>query len=97
MRIIALGTLRDFWVKHPDALESLNAWYAIVSRVRWVSPADVKAAYRNASFLGGNRVVFNFKGNDYRLVVAMHYNRQIAYIRFIGTHHQYDRINANTV
>ena len=97
MRIIALGTLRDFWVKHPDALESLNAWYTIVSRVRWASPADVKAAYRNASFLGGNRVVFNIKGNDYRLVVAMHYNRQIAYIRFIGTHHQYDRINANTV
>ena len=97
MRIIALSTLRDFWVKHPDALESLNAWYAIVSRVRWASPADVKAAYRNASFLGGNRVIFIIKGNDYRLVVAMHYNRQIAYIRFIGTHHQYDRINANTV
>lgn len=97
MRIIALSTLRDFWVKHPDALEPLNAWYAIVSRVRWASPADVKAAYRNASFLGCNRVVFNIKGNDYRLVVAMHYNRQIAYIRFIGTHHQYDRINANTV
>ena len=97
MRIIALSTLRDFWVKHPDALEPLNAWCAIVSRVRWVSPADVKEAYRNASFLGGNRVVFNIKGNDYRLVVAMHYNRQIAYVRFIGTHRQYDLINANTV
>lgn len=97
MRIIALGTLRDFWAKHPDALESLSAWYAIVSRVRWVSPADIKAAYRNASFLGGNRVVFNIKGNDHRLVVAMHYNRQIAYIRFVGTHRQYDRIDANTV
>lgn len=97
MRIIALGTLRDFWIKHPDALEPLSAWYAIVSRVRWASPADVKAAYRHASFLAANRVVFNIKGNDYRLVVAMHYNRQIAYIRFIGTHRQYDQIDASKV
>ncbi len=97
MRIIALGTLRDFWNKHPGALEPLSAWYAVASRVGWDSPADVKAAYRNASFVAGNRVVFNIKGNDYRLVVAMHYNRQIAYIRFVGTHRQYDQINAATV
>ena len=97
MRVIALSALRDFWLKHPDALEPLSAWYAIVSRVRWASPSEVKTAYRNASFLAGNRVVFNIKGNDYRLVVAMHYNRQIAYIRFVGTHRQYDRINAATV
>ena len=97
MRIIALGTLRDFWVKDPDALEPLAAWHAIASRVRWTSPADIKAAYRNASFIAGNRVVFNIKGNDYRLVVAMHYNRQIAYIRFVGTHRLYDQIDATTV
>ncbi len=97
MRIIALGTLRDFWNKHPDALEPLSAWYALASRVRWDSPAEVKAAYRHASFIAGNRVVFNIKGNDYRLVAAMHCNRQIAYIRFVGTHRQYDQIDANTV
>jgi mRNA interferase HigB len=97
MRIIALGALRDFWAKHPGALEPLSAWYAIVSRVRWTSPADVKAAYRSASFLAGNRVVFNIKGNDYRLVVVMHYNRQIAYVRFVGTHRQYDQIDASNV
>ncbi|MHB1199836.1 MAG: type II toxin-antitoxin system HigB family toxin [Polaromonas sp.] len=97
MRIIALGTLREFWVKHPDALEPLSAWYAIVSRVHWTSPAEVKAAYRNASFLAGNSVVFNIQGNDYRLVVAMHYNRQIAYVRFVGTHRQYDQIDASNV
>lgn len=97
MRIIALGTLRDFWVKHPDALEPLSAWFAIASHVSWTSPAEVKAAYRNASFVAGNRVVFNIKGNDYRLVVAMHYNRQIAYIRFVGTHRQYDQIDASKV
>ena len=97
MRIIALGTLREFWIKHPDALEPLSAWYAIVSRVRWESPVDVKAAYRHASFLAENRVVFNIKGNDYRLVVAMHYNRQIVYVRFIGTHRQYDQLEVSKV
>lgn len=97
MRIIALGTLREFWIKHPDAQEPLGAWYAIVSRVHWTSPAEVKSAYRSASFVAGNRVVFNIKGNDYRLVVAMHYNRQIAYIRFVGTHRQYDQIDASNV
>jgi mRNA interferase HigB len=97
MRIIALGALRDFWTRHPDALEPLSAWYAIASRVRWSSPADVKAAYRNASFVAGNRVVFNIKGNHYRLVVAMRYDRQIGYVRFVGTHSQYDRIDATTV
>ena len=97
MRIIALGALRDFWTRHPDALEPLSAWYAIASRVRWSSPDDVKAAYRNASFVAGNRVVFNIKGNHYRLVVAMRYDRQIGYVRFVGTHSQYDRIDATTV
>ena len=94
MRIIALGTLRDFWVKHPDALEPLAAWHAIASRVRWASPADIKAAYRNASFIAGNRVVLNIKGNDYRLVVAVHYNRRMTFIRFAGTHSEYDKIDA---
>jgi mRNA interferase HigB len=97
MRIIALGTLRDFWARHPDAEEPLAAWHAVASRARWATPAEVKAAYRNASFLTGNRVVFNIKGNDYRMVVAVHYNRQIAYIRFVGSHQQYDRIDATTV
>ena len=97
MRIIALGTLKDFWLKHADATESLSAWYAVASRCNWSSPSDVKSAYRNASFVAGNRVVFNIKGNDYRLVVAMHYNRRIAYVRFIGTHRQYDQIDATLV
>ena len=95
--INAIGPLRGFWQKRPDAKESLIAGYAIASRSNWSSPADVKQAYRNASFIAGNRVVFNIKGNDYRLVVAMHYNRQIAYIRFVGTHRQYDQIDATLV
>ena len=97
MRVIALRALRDFWEKHPQAEVPLRAWYAIASRADWRSPADVKAAYRAASFLGGNRVVFNIKGNEFRLVVAVHYNRGLVFVRFVGTHQQYDRINAEDI
>ena len=97
MRIIALKALREFWGKHASAEVPLRAWYAIASRAQWRSPADVKAAYRAASFVGGNRVVFNIKGNEFRLVVAVHYNRGLIYVRFVGTHQQYDRINAESV
>lgn len=69
----------------------------MASRADWCNPADVKAAYRTASFLARNRVVFNIKGNDFRLVVAVHYNRGLMFIRFIGTHREYDRINAEEI
>ena len=97
MRIIALRALREFWKKRPDAEVPLRAWYALASRAGWRSPADVKAAYRNASFLANNRVVFNIKGNDYRLIVAVHYNRGLMFVRFVGTHQEYDRIDASTI
>lgn len=97
MRIIAIGTLRDFWQKHPDAEVPLRAWYAEASRAIWRSPTDIKQAHRNASFLGSNRVVFNIKGNDYRLVAAVHYNRAMIFVRFIGNHRAYDRIDAETI
>jgi mRNA interferase HigB len=97
MRIIALAQLREFWNKHPQAELPLRAWHAIASRSDWKSPTDIKQAYRNASFLPNNRVVFNIKGNDYRLIVAVHYNRGMMFIRFVGTHAEYDRINASTI
>jgi mRNA interferase HigB len=97
MRVIALSRLRDFWQKHPLAALSLQSWYAIASRANWRTPSDVKLDYRHASPIAGNRVVFNIKGNDYRLIVAMHYDRGIAYIRFVGTHTEYDRIDATKV
>lgn len=97
MRVIALKALRDFWEKHPQVEVPLRAWHAIASRADWRSPADVKAAYRAASVLGGNRVVFNIQGNEFRLVVAVHYTRGLIYIRFVGTHQQYDRINAEEI
>ena len=106
MRVIAISTLRDFWEKHPQAKTPLRAWYADTSRAVWKTSADVKAAHRNASFVGSNRIMFNIKGNDYRLIVAVHYNRGMMYIRFVGTHaesevllagHPYDAIDAGKV
>ncbi len=97
MRVIALSTLREFWRRHPPAQVPLESWYAEASRATWKSPAEVKLAHRNASFLPGDRVVFNIKGNDYRLIVAMRYRSQIMYVRFIGTHREYDKVDATTV
>jgi mRNA interferase HigB len=97
MRIIALGTLRDFWRRHPDAEVPLRAWYAIARRAVWRRPPEIKADYRSASFTANNRVIFNIKGNDYRLVVAVHYNRGLMFVRFLGTHRECDRINAADV
>lgn len=97
MRIIAQRALREFWQNHADAEQPLRAWYATVKRANWATPADVKMAYRNASFLANHRVVFNIKGNAYRLVVALDYQYGAVYIRFIGTHRAYDEIDANTV
>ena len=97
MRVIALSTLRTFWAKHPQAEIPLRVWYAEASRIDWKSPAAIKLAHRTASFLANNRVVFNIKGNDYRLIVAVHYNRRMMFIRFVGTHKEYDRIDAATI
>ncbi len=97
MRIISRRTLREFWAKHANAEQSLQAWYANVKRADWKTPSDVKATYRNASFVENNRVVFNIKGNSYRLVAAINYQYGIVYIRFVGTHQAYDTINVATV
>ena len=97
MKIIAIKTLREFWTRYPQAETLLRGWYAEASQAEWKTPADIKAAHRNASFLSNNRVVFNIKGHDYRLVVAVRYTQQLLFIRFIGTHAEYDRINAETI
>ena len=97
MRIIAISTLRAFWTKHPDAQTPLQAWYALASRAQWKSPSDIKAVYRNASFTANNRVVFNIKGNDYRLVVLVRYDKGLLFVKFVGTHAQYDKIDVLTV
>jgi mRNA interferase HigB len=97
MRIIALSTLQTFLESYPDAETPLRSWYALASRAVWKTPADIKAVYGNASFTGNNRVAFNIKSNDYRLVVAVRYDRGLMYVRFVDTHHQYDKIDVETI
>lgn len=97
VRIIALNRLPAFWQQHAQADLPLRNWYAEASRANWTTPAQIKAAHRNASFLANRRVVFNLKGNDFRLVVAVHYNRGLMFVRFVGTHSQYDRIDAASI
>ena len=97
MRIIALKTLRLFWEQHPDAQQALQAWYRDTKRATWKTPADIRNVYRNASIVGYNRVVFNIRGNQYRLVVAVNYTAGIIYIRFIGTHQDYDKIDVAAI
>lgn len=97
MRVIAIKHIRDFCRRRPDAAPALKAWTKEARRASWKSPQDIKQRYANASFLKGNRVVFNLKGNDYRLVVAVAWRFEAAYIKFIGTHSEYDAIDAATV
>ena len=97
MRIISRKALREFWEVHPDAQQALQAWYADVKKADWRSPVEIKNIYRNASVVAHNRVVFNIKGNKYRLVVAIRYEYQLVYIRFVGTHQAYDKIDATTI
>lgn len=99
MRIISRKTLRLFWEKaeYADAEQPLKAWFREVSSADWNSPAAIKAAFGTASILANNRVVFNIGGNKYRLVVKVNYPYRVLYVRFIGTHAQYDRIDADEV
>ena len=97
MRIISKKILRDFWEIHPDSEQQLKAWYQETSKAEWTNPNNLKAEYPSASFLANNRVVFNIKGNHYRLIVKINYDYQIIWIRFIGSHAAYDKINAKTI
>lgn len=97
MRVIAVSTLRSFWERHPDAEQPLKAWHEEATAAIWTQPADIKAHYRSASVLKNRRVVFNIKGNDYRLIVAIAYKLQIVYVKFVGTHEEYDAVDAETV
>ena len=97
MRIIKPKTLSDFWENHADAETPLKAWLDVARLAQWEKPIDIKADYANASIVADNRVVFNIKGNDYRLVVKFHYNTKIGYIRFIGTHEEYDKLDVGKI
>jgi mRNA interferase HigB len=103
MRIIARRTLREFverrrgYKDQPALKAALDAWFDEVRKVRWSSAADVKNSYATASIVSADRIVFNIKGNDYRLVVAVDFQKSIVWIKWIGTHRDYDRIDAKEV
>jgi len=99
MRIIAFRTLREFFEKpeYSDSEPSLRAWYHDVKIAEWKNPNELRQQYKNASFIGEGRVVFNIKGNDYRLIVAIDYEFQVIFIRFIGTHNQYEKIDVKKI
>lgn len=97
MRIIARSTLVNFWHEHGDAEQPLKSWFAEAKQAHWKTPAEVKSLYLNASISRNERVVFNIAGNKYRLVVVLKYAFGIIYVRFIGTHEEYDTIDATTI
>ncbi len=97
MRVISKRTLKDYWQQEPATKATLEAWYAEARNAEWSSPAEVKASYGTASILKNGRVVFNICGNKYRLVVWINYDFHTIYIRFVGTHKEYDEIDAQTI
>ena len=97
MRVIAKKILREFWDKHADSEEAIKTWYKEASKATWYGPNDIKLKYPKASILKGGRVIFNICGNKYRLVVDINYSRLWIFVRFIGTHKAYDKIDANTI
>ncbi|MBI1945386.1 MAG: type II toxin-antitoxin system HigB family toxin [Deltaproteobacteria bacterium] len=97
MRVISRRTLRQFWEDHPDAEQAVHAWFREAQQARWGGPADINARYAGASFLPRDRVVFNIRGNSYRLIVAIKYAAGIVFLRFVGTHSDYDRVDASKV
>ena len=96
-RIFAKSTLREFWEKYPDSELYLKTWFETAANANWKTPNDVKRSYANASILRDRRIVFNTKGNTYRMVVKFNFEHQLAFVRFIGTHSEYDIIDANNI
>lgn len=96
-RIFSKGTLRSFWDKHPDSEQYLKTWYDTVMNSDWKTPNEVKQTYINASILKNSRIVFNIKGNTYRLVAKVNYEKQWLFVRYIGTHQEYNTIDAENI
>ena len=97
MRVIAKKILRDFWAKHSDSEQQLKSWYQEANNAEWKSPNEIKTKYPSASIINNDRIVFNIKGKNYRLIIKINFDYQIIWIRFIGTHSEYDRINVSEI
>jgi len=97
VRVISKKILREFWERHADSEQQLKSWFQETNKAEWKNPNEIKKEYPSASILNNNRVVFNIKGNNYRLIVRINYEYQMVWIRFIGTHAEYDKLNANEI
>ncbi len=97
MRVFSRKTLVEFWTKHADSEQPLKSWFSEAEKAKWKTPTDIRLVYPTASFLADNRVVFNIKGNTYRLIVKINYDYGQVFVRFIGTHAQYDKIDAESI
>jgi len=97
MRIIAISTLRAFWAKHPDSEQALKEWYVRTERAMWNSIADMRNDSNSVDYVKNQRYVFNIKGNEYRLVAAVKFTPKLVYVRFVGTHAEYDKIDASNI
>ncbi|MES2389915.1 MAG: type II toxin-antitoxin system HigB family toxin [Bacteroidota bacterium] len=97
MRVLSKTKLRDFWLTHPDAEKQLKEWYKVAVKSDWKNPYEIKSLYPKTSIIPGDRLVFNIKGNTYRLIVKISYHYQMIYVRFIGTHSEYDKIDVATI
>ena len=97
MRVIAKRVLREFWEDHADSEQALKAWYQIANKADWPTPRDILNEFPRASVVGANRIVFRIRGNEYRLIVEVNYKFRRIWIRFIGTHAEYDKVDAETI
>ena len=97
MRIIAKSTLRDYWIKNKDSEQSLLSWYKLANKAKWSNFNQVKEQFGTCKVLGNDRIIFKIKGNNYRLIVKISFENQLIWIRFIGTHSEYDSINAKEI
>ena len=97
MRIIAINTLREYWMTHPDTQQPLSEWYVKVSRAHWKSFNDMRLDFNSVDYVGNQHYVFNIKGNNYRLIVAVKFTPELVYIRFVGTHQEYERIDVSNI
>lgn len=97
MRVIAISTLKEFWEKHPDSEQALKEWYIKTERAQWESINDMRKDSNSVDYVKNQRYVFNIKGNNYRLVAAVKFTPKLVYIRFIGTHQEYERIEASCI
>lgn len=99
MRIISVGTLKAFWEipQHRDAEQPLRTWVRVVRAASWADPTAIKRMFNSADMLGNGRVVFDIGGNKYRLIARVNFHYGVVYVRFIGTHREYDGVDARTI